>query len=198
MKKIICLILCLAMLCLVGCGGDKDNSSSDTSSLGKIESVVAEGKLQGIDYGLGADIEKVKEHYSNLAAEYEKEHNDGDGHDHSHDTAAPFFAEDTKDGYVIYDISSARFFYEKGKEPDGISAVATDGELFGFTPGVTTKYEVEEAMTQEGESFSATEEELFFLPVRTEPVLILRYEIEEVQLDYYFYDNTLITTVISK
>lgn len=196
MKKIICLVLCFLMLCLAGCGGDKENSSSDASALGKIETVVAKGKLDGIEYGLGADIEKVKEYYSNLAAEYEKEHNDGDGH--SHDMDAPFFAEDKKDGYIIYDISFARFFYEKGKESDGISAVATDGEVFGFTPGVTTKYEVEEAMTKEGESLNATEEELFFLPVRTEPVLILRYEIEDIQLDYYFYDNTLITTVISK
>ncbi len=197
MKKIISLVLCLFLLCLAGCGADKDNSSSDTAPLGEIEAVVAKGKLEGIEYGLSADIEKVKEHYSNLAAEYEKDHHDGDGHSHDDEDYA-FFDESEKEGYVIYDISSARFFYEKGKESDGISAVATDGEVFGFTPGVTTKYEVEEAMTEEGESLNATEEELFFLPVRTEPVLILRYEIEDIQLDYYFYDNTLITTVISR
>lgn len=197
MKKALALILCVFMFCLAGCGTDR-NDSSDTSSLGKIETVVASGKLEGIEYGLGADIEKTKQHYSNLAAEYEKNHKDGDGHDHSHDTDAAFFSEKEKDGYVIFDISSARFFYKKGSEGKGISAIATDGDVFGFTAGVTTKYEVEEAMTENGESLTATDEELFFLPVRTEPVLILRYDIEDVQLDYYFYDNTLITTVISK
>ena len=97
----------------------------------------------------------------------------------------------------MIDISTARFYFENTKQDKGVSVIATDSETFGFTPGVTTKYEVEDSIKAEGETFNATDDELRFLAVRTEPVLVLRYEYEDYTLDFYFYENTLITTVLT-
>lgn len=195
MKKLLCLVLSLALICLAGCGGADTDSSSSGETVGEIEKVAMTGKLDGIKYGLGADVDEVKEYYSSLEEEYESQHSDSDGHDH--DTDAPFYSEEQEEGYTVIDIATARFYFEEGNEDKGISAVATDAAVFGFTPGVTAKYEVEEALKVKGESLNATESELKLLAVRTEPVLILRYEFDDYQLDFYFYDNILITTAIS-
>ncbi len=194
MKKLLCLLLSLCLLVLAGCGA-QDSNSSDSSDKNSIEASAAEGKLEGIKYGLGADVDGVKEYYSKLAADYEAQHIDGDGH--NHDTDAPFYMESREEGYTVLDISTARFYFENEKKDKGIAAIATDGEVFGFTPGVTAQYEVEEAISLKGKVINAGESELKLLAVRTEPVLILRYGFEDYQLDFYFYDNLLITTAIS-
>ena len=56
---------------------------------------------------------------------------------------------------------------------------------------------MEEANEQKGDTLNATDAELVFLAVRQEEVIILRYEYDNLRLDYYFYDNLLITTVLS-
>ncbi len=195
MKKFLCLFLSLCMLTFAACS-DGDSSSVDSADQNSIESTAAQGMLEGIKYGLGADADAVKEYYGKLASDYEAQHPQEED-DHSHDDAAPFFAEKQKEGYTVYDISTARFYFENSKKDKGIAAIATDGEVFGFTPGVTAKYEVEEKITLKGKVVNAGESELSLLAVRTEPVIILRYEFENYQLDFYFYDNLLITTAIS-
>ena len=200
MKKIIALALriCLISCLFAGCG--KAEPSADISSstaTGKIDSQASKGKIDGVEYGLGADIETVKAHFKELADAYEEEHGE-DNHDHGVTGAeAHYYYLDEYEDYTVIDVSSARFYYENGKEDKGVSVIASDSDTFGFSVGVTTKYEVEEALRAEGKSVNAGEDELRFLAVRTEPVLILRYEFGDYQLDFYFYDNLLITTVIS-
>ena len=200
MKKIIALALriCLISCLFAGCG--KAEPSADISSstaTGKIDSQASKGKIDGVEYGLGADIETVKAHFKELADAYEEEHGE-DNHDHGVTGAeAHYYYLDEYEDYTVIDVSSARFYYENGKEDKGVSVIASDSDTFGFSVGVTTKYEVEEALRAEGKSVNAGEDELRFLAVRTEPVLILRYEFGDYQLDLYFYDNLLITTVIS-
>ena len=199
MKKLIAISLCLALVFSLFVGCSKDTSSDDASgstATGKIDSMAEKGKLEGIKFGLGSDIEEVKAHYQGLAIKYENEHGN-DNHDHgvTGEEAHYYYLKD-KETYTEIDISSARFYFEKGKEEKGISVIACDSDTFGFTVGVTTKYEVEDAVKAEGESFNATEAELRFLAVRTEPILVHRYEYENYVLDFYFYDNLLVTTVI--
>lgn len=199
MKKIIALALCICLISCLFAGCGKSEPSKDTSSstaTGKIDSLASKGKIDGVDYGLGADIETVKAHYKELAEKYAEEHGDDD-HDHGVTGAeAHYYYLDEYEDYTVIDVSSARFYYENGKEDKGVSVIASDSDTFGFSVGVTTKYEVEEALRAEGKSVNAGEDELRFLAVRTEPVLILRYEFGDYQLDFYFYDNLLITTVI--
>ncbi len=200
MKKIIILALCICLIsCLfAGCGKAEVSSETDsTTATGKIDSLAAEGKLDGVKYGLGADIEELKSYYEALANEYEENHGD-DNHDHGMTgEEAHYYYLDEYEEHTVIDVSSARFYYENGKEDKGISVIATDSDVFGFSVGVTTKYEVEDAVKAEGDTFNATEDELRFLAVRTEPVLVLRYEFDDYQLDFYFYDNLLMTTVIT-
>lgn len=196
MKKLIALLLVLSLciLSLAGCRDD-EGSSSNNSATGEIDALAADGKLDDIKYGLGADIDDVKKYYSDLEAEFLSEHTDEDGH--NHDEEYVYYNFEKKSDYSIIDISTARFYFENDKQDKGVSVIATDSETFGFTPGVTTKYEVEDSVKAEGETFNATDDELRFLAVRTEPVLVLRYEFEDYTLDFYFFENTLITTVIT-
>lgn len=196
MKKLIALLLVLTF-CIVAFAGcrDDEGSSSTNSATGEIDALAADGKLDNIKYGLGADIDDVKKYYSDLEAEFLSEHTDEDGH--NHDEEFVYYNFEKKSEYSVIDISSARFYFENTKQDKGISVIATDSETFGFTPGVTTKYEVEDSVKAEGETFNATDDELRFLAVRTEPVLVLRYEYEDYTLDFYFYENTLITTVLT-
>ncbi len=200
MKKIIALILCICLIsCLfAGCGKDeKPETSSSSTADGSIDAIAADGKLDGVKYGLGADIEAVKAYYEALAAEYEENHGD-DNHDHgATGEEAHYFELKERDGYSIVDVSSARFYFEDGKEDKGVSVIASDSNTFGFSVGITTKYEVEDAVKAKGDTFNATDAELRFLAVRTEPVLVLRYEFDDYNLDFYFYDNLLITTVLT-
>ncbi len=197
MKKLIALLLVLS-LCIIplaGCREDDANSSSTNSATGEIDALAADGKLDNIKYGLGANVDDVKKYYSDLEAEFLSEHTDDD--EHNHDAEYVYYNFEKKSDYSIIDISVARFYFENDKQDKGVSVIATDSETFGFTPGVTTKYEVEDSIKAEGETFNATEEDLRFLAVRTEPVLVLRYEFEDYTLDFYFYENTLITTVLT-
>ncbi len=197
MKKLIALLLVLALciLPLVGCRDENPSSSSDNSATGQIDALASDGKLGDIKYGLGANIADVKKYYSDLEAEFLSEHSDEDGH--NHDEEYVYYSFETKSDYSIIDIADARFYFENTKQDKGVSVIATDSETFGFTPGVTTKYEIEDSVKAEGEIFNATEDELRFLAVRTEPLLVLRYEFEDYNLDFYFYENILITTVLT-
>lgn len=205
MKKLLCIVLSLTLLCFAGCSGD-DSSSSDSSIDNSVKQSVAEGKLGEIKYGLGADVTEVKEYYSGLVDEYEAIHtgdNAGEGHEdeaHVHDPndelQIPYYDEDEDDGYTEIDVLTARFYYETDNEDKGITAIATDVDIFGFTMGITTKQEVEEAVGTDGETFNATADEIRFLAFPTEPLIILRYELENCYLDFYFYDNAIVTTLI--
>ena len=198
MKKLIALMLCISLVALAGCGAAPSSSepSSSKSATGEIDSLASDGKVDGIEYGLGADVETVKEYYETLAEEYAAEHTDTDEHLHDDAEEYHYYAFEEGEDFCTIDISEARFYYETGKEDKGVSVIATDSETFGFIPGETMKYEVEDAIKAEGDIFEATEAELRFLAVRTEPLIVLRYEFSDYQLDFYFYDNLLVTTVL--
>ena len=193
MKKLIAIFLCISLLGLAACSGGE--GKDENPSEGTVSSPVASGKIDGIDFGLGADVSVVREHYYSLAVS-DSSVDTGDDHNHENEEPQAYYNHTEKDGYSVIDISEARFYYVHGKEDKGIAAVATDSAAFGFTPGVTYKYEIEEATEAEGETLNAGEKELKFLAVRQEEVIVLRYEYENYQLDYYFYDNMLITTVL--
>ena len=202
MKKTICLLLSVLMitLCFAGCGGkDKDNSSSDDAALGNIEASAMEGKLDTVKYGLGAEVDEVKDHYKKLADDYKASLEDEDEHhDHNPDAEDNFayYSVEKKKGYTVIETTDARFYYIPKNEDAGVLAIATDSEIFGFTPGVTSKYEVEMELAEEGETVNASEAEKLLLAVESDPIVILRSTFDNYQLDFYFYDNVLITTTI--
>ncbi len=201
MKKVISLLLSVLIiaLCFAGCGGtDKDDASSSDGA-GVIESAAEKGKLDTVEYGLGAEIEKVKAHYKKLADDYKNSLEDEDEHhDHSFDAEDNFayYNVEKEKGYTVIETTDARFYYIPKNEEDGVLAIATDSEIFGFVPGVTTKYEVELELETEGQTVNATDKDKLLLAVESDPIVILRSTFDKYQLDFYFYDNLLITTTI--
>ena len=200
MKKALSLLLCLMLVFTVGCtGGAEDNSSDQTASLSKIEKSVKEGKFDTVKYGIGDNAEEVKSYYQKLASDYAYAHSsevEGEDaeHNHNHEIDEDFasYEEVQRDGYTLVKTAKARFYCKAGK----VVAVSTDSDVFGFTPAITSKYEVEEAIIADGKTFTAKAEDFVFSPFASEGTIILRYEIDNYQLDFYFYENSLLSTVI--
>lgn len=199
MKKALVLFLCLMLVCAVGCSPSDDNTSSgDAVSISEIEKSVKEGNLDTVKYGVGDNAEEVKSYYQKLASDYAYAHSseseDAHNHNHNHDIDEDFasYEEVQRDGYTLVKTAKARFYCKAGK----VVAVSTDSDVFGFTPAITSKYEVEEAITADGKTFTARTEDFVFSPFASEGTIILRYKIDDYQLDFYFYENSLLSTVI--
>jgi hypothetical protein len=202
MKKLLCLVLSLALLCFAGCSNDKDISSSSNGKTA-VKDSVASGKLGNIKYGLGAKADEVSKYYSDLVKDYEAIHtgeNAGVGHEneaHVHDPndelQIPYYELGTKGKYTEIDVLTARFYYDGDKK---IEAIATDTDIFGFVMGLTSKQEVVNEVGTDGKTINATKDDLKFLSFPSEPMIIHRYELENCYLDFYFYDNALVTALI--
>lgn len=205
MKKILCLILALLVLCLSGCGADKDVSSSSPGNP-VIENAATDGKFSGAEYGIGDSVQEVKDHYKKIVDDYEAIHmgeGASKGHEHEHhihdansQDKIPYYDVDPEGNYVEIDVADFRFYYEGKKDENGITAIATDGDVFGFVMGSTTKQEVEEAVGKEGVTTNATEEDKIFLAFPQDNLIIFTVTYENRAISFYFYENLLVTAVI--
>ena len=207
MKKLLCLILSMALLCLVGCGSDKD---ADPSGAGNsvIEKAVIAGTLKEAKYKIGDNADEVNNHYKKVLADYEAIHmgeNAGIGHEdegHIHDAndedKIPYYDLSVKGAYSEIDISDFRFYFETDNKEKGIVAVATDTDVFGFVMGNTTKSEVEKSVGKTGTTLNATENDKIFVAFPQSNMIVFRleYEEEEKLLDFYFFENMLVTVVL--
>lgn len=197
MKKLLCLVLALSMLCLWGCGTSKDDASSQNQEISEVQKAAESGKLSASKFGLGASPKEVKEHYKKLSYDYKAAHKEETEEDHIHsDEKIPFYDLDLKGKYTEIDVADCRFYYENKNEDKGIVAIATDADVLGFKVGITTKQEVENSVGKKGETFNATKDEEIFLAVSIEDLMIFRVEYTDALLDFYFYDNTLVNTVL--
>lgn len=207
MKKILCLILSLSMLCLVGCGADKDADPSGAEN-NVIQKAVTAGTLKEAKYKIGDNADEVNNHYKKVLADYEAIHMDenaGVGHEneeHIHDAndpnKIPYYDLSVKGAYTEIDTADFRFYYETENKEKGIVAVATDTDIFGFVMGNTTKSEVEKSAGKTGTILNATDNDKIFVAFPQSNMLIFRleYEEEEKILDFYFYENMLVTVVL--
>ncbi len=209
MKKLICLVLALCMLCLfAGCGKEptKEDAPSTISKNSEIEKIAESGKFEDCEYGLGASYDEVKKHYKKIYDDYMDIHaapGAGEGHEdentadgaHDHEEFPYFNVSETED-YVEIETAKFRFYIDAKDENKGVVAIATDADVFGFTSNVTTQYEVVEKVGSDNKTLNATDEEMAFVAYKQDNTLVLRYEYEKNILDFYFCENTLQTTVI--
>lgn len=207
MKRFLCFVLAFCMLILIGCSGDTGNNSS-TGEKSVIESAVQSGKLKDAKYGIGAAASEVNEYYKKVMDDYEAIHmgeNAGVGHEdegHIHDAndadKIPYYNLKEKGQYTEIDTSDYRFYYETQSAEKGIVAVATDTDVFGFVMGNTTKSEVENSVGKTGKTLNATESDKVFLAFPQDNMIIFRLEYQEEKktLDFYFYENMLVTVVL--
>ena len=196
MKKIVCMLLSLAILfSFAGCKKG-DNPSSVNSGETSVEEYAKQGQIPELKFSLGADIESVKQYYSDLVAQFEKEETEEENPGHNHeDLEAYYFDVAEGEKTVRMDTGNTFFFYEKAKADKGISVISTKETAFGFVPGSTIKQEIEMAFESKGETLDATEDDMYFV-IQTDTSVILRYTFENIKLDFYFTDNILMTTVI--
>lgn len=196
MKKVVCMLLSLAILfSFAGCKKG-DNPSSVNSGKNSAEEYAKKGQIPEQKFSLGADIQTVKQYYSDIVAQFEKEENEEENPGHNHENLEAYYL-DVAEGEktVRMDIGNTFFFYEKAKADKGISVISTKETAFGFVPGSTIKQEIEMAFESKGETLDATEDDMYFV-IQTDTSVILRYTFENIKLDFYFTDNILMTTVI--
>lgn len=192
MKRIIALMLCLAiMFSLAGCGekGDENNSSNIGAETIRIRSDLKEGKIPELPLALGCDISEAKKALNAL----EK---------------LPEGAE-PEEGYTYYDTrtrgDSVRigcegnfYYYNQSKYSNGISAMVTFSDAFGFSIGIDMLSDITAAIPQDGTVYSPTADELYF--TFGEPDLnkyqAVYYTEGTNRLDFIFYDSYLSAVLI--
>lgn len=209
MKKLLCLVLALGLvLSFAGCKKEEAEPSKPQTVAkdAEIEKIVESGKFEDAQYGLGADFDEVNDYYEKLFEEYMDTHygvNAGDGHEdeihmdggHDHGDVA-YYELIEGENYIELETEKFRFYFETVAEEKKVVAIATDADVFGFTANVTTKQEIQNKVGSDNKTLNATDEDLEFVGIRQGDTLILRYEYEKNVLDFYFFENTLQTTVI--
>ena len=197
MKKIVCMLLSLALLfSLAGCNNNQNGTANINSGEVSIEEYAKNGQIPEQKFALGTNIETVKKYYSDLISQYEQENPNEENTGHSHEELEAYYFDVTEGQLTVrMDTGNTSFYYEKSKADQGISVISTKENAFGFETGSATKQEIEMAFDSKGKTIDATEDDMYFV-IQTEPCVILRYIFENVKLDFYFSDNVLTTTVI--
>ena len=197
MKKIICMLLSLALLfALAGCKDGQNGTANINSGDVALEENAKNGQIPEQKFALGADIQTVKQYYSDIVANHEQEETEEENPGHNHEDLEAYYL-DVAEGEktVRMSIGNTTFFYEKAKANNGIAVISTKENAFGFQIGNTTKQEIEMAFMEKGQTVDATDDDMYFV-IQTEPCVILRYTFENIKLDFYFSNNVLMTTVI--
>ena len=181
MKKLLCLILCVAfVLSLAACG--KEDNKKITHSV-DIEYYVKLGQIKDLDYKLGGSIEDAK----TLLAQTTNDHGESNYFDYP------------SGDYTIMTDGEVCVCYKTDDASTGITHIVKYGDAYGFTVGAVST-QVRDTMT--GMGFATTEREikqgeLFFLPAGAN-MTALEYEIEGITLLFVFQEHALSATVISK
>lgn len=187
MKKIValCLVL-LNIFLLCGCNDRQDVSEDDFST--NITYYMSIGKIQEADFALGTlpeEVENTKLDSSHIIS--------GEGnHDHEQQIVK-------EEGNVSYHYIYGPFhyYYNKGKESDGLSFVVSFDQAYGFSAGLTTKFEIKDALKGlEATERPAESNDQFFMIVELENCEMLIYEHGKYQLAFYFTNDTLVCTTL--
>ena len=186
MKKLLSLLLVLVLVfTFAGCG-ERINNKDGVD----IEYYLSVGEIQGAQFRLGTkteDIENAKLQHIESAT--------GEGnHEHDHENAITL-VEGVVSRHYVY--GAYHYYYNKGKQTQGISFIAAFDTAFGFTVGTTTKTEVINALGKlkytEGK---AGDRDLFFTmfsPTNCEKVVLTK---DNKELTFYFGDGVLMFVTI--
>lgn len=194
MKKIIAVLLALTfVLAFVGC--KKEETPAPTSSVenrsDEIASAVAEGKIPEAEYKLGEKTSTLSNHYTEIVnAQYQQPEEGG----HVHGDGDVYYDRLEGDLSISYAFGVYRYYYEKEKSKNGVSVIVSTDNAFGFKQGSSRKDVEDRLSSLKTQKLNAGEDELYFVPLSE--ALILRYVSGKYQLDFYFYNNELVATVL--
>ncbi len=194
MKKIIAVLLAMSFIfAFAGCT-KKEEAPAPTSSVenrsSEIAEAVAAGGIPEAEYKLGEKVSTLSERYNEIINE---QYNAPEG-GHVHGDGDIYYDRLEGDLSVSYAFGKFRYYYEKEKSKNGVSVVVSTDDAFGFKQGSSRKDVEDRLSSLKTEKLNAGEDELFF--VQSSEAIILRYKSGKYQLDFYFYNNELVATVL--
>lgn len=197
MKKIIAILLALTFVfAFVGC--KKEEAPADVSSVenrsDEIASAVAEGKIPEAEYKLGEKTSTLSNRYTEIVNE-QYQHPEEGGHVHGDGDVYYDRTEDEETVCYAFD-SKFIYYYQKDKSDKGVSAIISYDDAFGFKQGSSRKDVEDRLSSLKTQKLNAGENELYFLRNGDGNYIVLRYVSGKYQLDFYFYENALVATVL--
>ena len=156
MKKIIALLLCLALVTcfLAGCGkneptGDNTPSSSNTTSTVKIKSDLKNGKIPELPLTLGCSVDGACATLNALENLPEGVTVDPD---------YTYYSTKISGDTVRLSCEGNFYYYNESNSQKGISAMVTFSDAFGFKVGIEMPSDIVNAIPQKGTTYSPTAE----------------------------------------
>ena len=184
MKKIIAVLLILCMtLCFVGCK-NKDKNESAPYEI-DINYYLGVGQISEATYRLGLNPDEIEKDAE--AQNSGHSHEGGDGHEGIID----YQRFDSKEAYIV---DGFYYCFNEGNEEDGIVCIIGNDTIFGFVCGVTSKYEINSAVSDLNPEISkAEDDEFFYMPFSMENIDKLTVKNGNKVLNFYFENDILIS-----
>ncbi len=192
MKKILCLILVLALsFCFTACG-NKGENNTDTVDL---EYYAKLGQMPEAKYCLGENPDTVTEGLNGILKQEEAEHKEDPNHAHGHDEQEFYFEVVDGEKNVLIDNGNICYYYNKANKNKGISYIVNYDTAFGFEIG-TVILEVQKALSQiKLTEEPLTEDNAFFASYVLDGT-VLKAELEQATVIFVFQENELFATAM--
>ena len=187
MKKVIALLLTLSLLfCFAGCDKNNDNNGSGYGI--DINYYIGVGQISEAKYGIGLNPDEIENDAENQSGEHN--HEGGDGHE-------GIISYEDYQGKEAYIVDGFYYCFETGEEQNGISCIIGTDTVYGFTAGVATKFEINEAISGlSPETKVSGEEDFFYMPFAMENVDTLICKNGKNVLKFYFEEDILIAACV--
>ncbi len=197
MKRIIALILCLALIssmltaCDFGNKGDNkdDSSSAATTSTVKIKSDLKNGKIPELPLTLGTDVNEAR-NMLNALENLPEDANPEEGY--------TYYSTKTSGDTVRLSCEGNLYYYNESKASKGISAMVTFSNAYGFSIGIDMLSDITAAVRQKGTVYSPTADDLYFLfgEPDVSKYQAVYYTEGDYRVDFILYDSYLSAVVI--
>lgn len=187
----------LVLLPLYGC--TKENVSTTSAfepiiTREELKEQVEKGEIPGIPIKLNQSVQSVKEyyHYGDPAYGYEGTTASGASTATAADEEADFLTIVEMEGYNKLLAGDAGYCYKTNREADGISALVSFGEAYGFATSLSTEQDVEQSLGTADETLDSPEKsDLFFIIGQPQNAKLLRYRFGKERVDFLMVDGLL-------
>lgn len=183
MKKFLCILLCgaVCLALLSGCGREKEDKKYTTDV--DVEYYVRQGQIPECGkYSLGAGVDDIISEFDALQSS-----EDDSSDEHNHDEDEFFYFLDEQTDFCGIRTGSAEYCYKPNDRENGITAIVSFGNAFGFMPGdiiieikqTLSDYSVSETVGGNGLPFLSTDTDTEYLT----------YKFADRAVTFAFYNN---------
>lgn len=193
MKKILCFLTVFALVfSLCACGSNGTNSTASSSHGIDVAYYASLGKIPELKFALGANPDDIL----NAANDQENAEESSDEHHH-----LPSIIKQEGNLSVLLDAGDTRYYYEKSKSENGVSAIVCLNGAYGFLKdsGETiTAEKIKSAISVTCEEKTPTKDDLFFLPITSDNAKVLIYIFNnKYKLQFFFIDGVFSAVMLS-